>query len=187
MNNKTVTKNVQRDMQWKAILGSEHHHVVTVLCNDPASYQKFIEKNIFDIQSVSGFFTTITHNLNLNSPDSNKEHIIIKYASEIKKFISSETPGTLITDSYVFDALIKKDKQTNFLSFLTKNKKNIVLFHKDSDLEFTKNYKTYSLTLSEIEDRLKFYPNSQEIRKITNQYQKVFLDPHSQIVDNLPK
>lgn len=96
-----------------------------------------------------------------------------KYALALKDFMENEKKQILVIDEIILNTIIKQDKKQNFLRFLAKRDKKMVLFcHNESMqdfLEFKKN--VWVMNQEKLEQELKVFENFQLIKqKISKTY-----------------
>lgn len=170
-------------VDWKIVFSTNMNHYIFIKQKNDSEYLNFYYQYQFEIEKEESFFFLMPNSMELKNK--NPKEYIAKYGPLLRTFIESPNKKTLFAEEDVLKALIKEDKRENFFKFLSKNKKNIVLFCYDNLHESAKKQEHLYVNLSkeDLDFHLslfyKFTSIKSEVRRTYNPFknpQKAYAD-----------
>lgn len=118
---------------WKIVFKTRSYSYIFIKHAKDQNYLSFFYQYQYEIEQEPSFFFLLPNQVEIKQGDS-KEYIR-KYAPLLKEFMDSTNKTTLFAEEDVLKSIIKEEKRENFFKYLSKKKKNIVLFcYEDLDL-----------------------------------------------------
>lgn len=109
---------------WLDIFRLKRFDFVVVEINSNKERQKLSQKHKSSWDK--SFYTILPENFEIDVFQPND--YVKKYGTILKSFISNEDKEVLITDQVILGAIVKGEQKDNFLNFIVKRKKKIVIF-----------------------------------------------------------
>lgn len=122
---------------WKVILNTNNYHSVFIKYNENGDSLMLLYKYLGEIEQVQDYVMIVPTYQEKEAKDTS--NYLKKFAPILKSFIDDKNKKTLIAEESVLNALLKQDKRENFFKFLSKQKKNIIVFCNSSYEEYVKN------------------------------------------------
>lgn len=127
---------------WKNIFRLQRFSFVIVNIDNVQERLVFFIKNREELQEQKDFFVLSPEAYEINQFSSSD--YLRKYAPQLKSFIESDTTTILIADEIILNTIIRPDKKQNFLRFMNKKQKKLILFcatqSTEDFLEFNKKF-----------------------------------------------
>ena len=144
---------------WKNIFRLQKFSFVIVNIDNVQERLVFFIKNKQELQKESSFFVLFPEAYEINQFSSGD--YLRKYAPQLKSFMESDTSTVLIADEIILNTIIRPDKKLNFLRFMSKKQKKLILFcatqSTEDFLEFKKNF--LIINKEKLEQELKVFEN----------------------------
>jgi hypothetical protein len=162
---------------WKIVFKTRSYYYIFIKQNKDSNYLDFFYQHQYDIEKEKSFFFLMPNSIELEKGDS-KEYIH-KYAPALKKFMDSPDKTTLFAEEDVLKAIVKEEKRSNFFKFLSKKKKNIVLFcHQDLDQSAQNpDYIHTYMTREDLELQLSLFQHFNKIKNAIQNTHNPFKNP----------
>lgn len=150
---------------WKNIFRLQRFSFVIVNIDNVQERLVFFLKNKISLNEEKEFFVLSPEAYEINQFSSSD--YLRKYAPQLKSFMDSETSNTLIADEIILNTIIRPEKKLNFLRFLSKRNKKLVLFcatqSTEEFIEFKKN--VLIIKNEKLEQELKVFENFNLIKE----------------------
>lgn len=112
--------------KWNIIFHTTKYDFVIIKNNFMMNSVDLIIKHIDEIKKENNFAIILPTTEEIR--DKNTNGYLKKYLPILKEFIESKEKNILITEESLLSVLVKEEKRENFLKFLLKNNKKLVLF-----------------------------------------------------------
>jgi hypothetical protein len=165
---------------WKIVFNTRNYHYIFVKTLYDEDYLHFFYEHQKEIELEPSFFIMMPSQEDLNIYHNQENNgYVKKFAPLLKSFMESTSKTTLITEENIVKSIIKEEKRANFFRYLSKNKKNIVLFS-HSDLEQYTNSDEFSLikmTREDIERQYHLFDRFGDIKDAIKKTYNPFKNP----------
>lgn len=150
---------------WKNIFRLQRFSFVIVNIDNVQDRLVFFLKNKLSLNEEKEFFVLSPEAYEINQFSSSD--YLRKYAPQLKTFMDSETNHTLIADEIILNTIIRPEKKLNFLRFLSKKNKKLVLFCATQSTEEFVEFKKNVLIIKneKLEQELKVFENFNLIKE----------------------
>lgn len=162
---------------WKIVFKTRSYYYIFIKENRDTNYLSFFYQNQYDIEKEKTFFFLMPNQVEMQQ--GNPNDYIVKYAPALKRFMDSPEKTTLFAEEDVLKAIIKEEKRNNFFKFLSKKKKNIVLFcHDDLDkYAHSAEYIHTYMTREDLELQLSLFQRFNKIKTAIQNTHNPFKNP----------
>lgn len=162
---------------WKIVFKTRSYHYIFIKHSKDAYYLNFFYQHQYDIEKEPTFFFLIPTSLEIQEKYS-KEYIE-KCGNSLKEFMENPKKITLFAEEDLLKNIIKEDKRSNFFKYLSKKKKNIVLFcHRDLDqyADMNESMHTY-MTREDLDLQLSLFQKFHSIKGAIKETHNPFKNP----------
>lgn len=150
---------------WKNIFRLQRFSFVIVNIDNVQERLVFFLKNKLSLGEEKEFFVLSPEAYEINQFSSSD--YLRKYAPQLKAFMDSAISHTLIADEIILNTIIRPEKKLNFLRFLSKRNKKLVLFcatqSTEEFIEFKKN--VLIIKNEKLEQELRVFENFNLIKE----------------------
>ena len=165
------------ERNWKNIFRLNKFSFIVIDINNVQERLVFFLKNKNSLEKENNFFLLFPEAYEINQFSS--ADYLKKYAPRLKSFMEDENKSILVADEIILNTIIKADKKQNFLRFLHKKNKSLVLFCQSESAQDFMEFKKNMLLIKKekLEQDLKVFENFDLIRKKIAQTYNPFKDP----------
>lgn len=162
---------------WKLIFNTKNYHYILIKEMIKERYLNFFWEHQQEIESVNSFLTMMPTPEDIQKNE--HEDYVLRFAPMLKPFIEDPNKTTLFIEEDILKTIVKEDKRASFFRYLTKNNKNLVLFHySDIDKYINKaEFAVLETNEQEIQKQFHILDRFIDIKNTINKTHNPFKDP----------